>query len=397
VHKPVKAKSILMVQPSLQPPGGGNAVCAWILEALKDRCDITVLSQRLVDLKAINAFYGTSLQPDDLSLLPCNPGLVRLVDALPVPFSLLKTALLLRECQRIQADYDVVMSVNNEADFGRKGIQYVHFPWHDLPRPGADLRWYHSPPYTVQVYRHLCLRVAGFSWERMKTNICLVNSNWIGEKVKKLYPGIQTRTLYPPVTGNFPAIPWEDRETGFVCIGRISPEKEIEKIVAILERVRIDDPEVHLHIIGTPDDPGYFERILDLVRNRTAWISLDINIDRETLLDLIGRHRFGIHGMAEEHFGMAVAEMTTAGCIVFVPNGGGQTEIVGACSDLLYRTPDDALKKIKRVLPSRPIQDQLRTHLLDQASRFSVQRFTAEINEIVRLLAHEGGNVPSRL
>jgi hypothetical protein len=129
-----------MVQPSLQPPGGGNGVCAWMLEALKERYDITVLSQGPVDLKAVNTFYGTSLQPDDLTLIPCNPVLVRLLGALPIPFSLLKTGLLLRQCRRIQADYDVVMSVNNEADFGRRGIRYVHFPWHYLPRPEIDLR-----------------------------------------------------------------------------------------------------------------------------------------------------------------------------------------------------------------------------------------------------------------
>jgi glycosyltransferase involved in cell wall biosynthesis len=396
VNKPIKSKRLLMVQPNLQPPGGGNGVCAWVLEALKERYDITVLSQGPVDLKAVNTFYGTSLQPDDLTLVPCNPVLVRLLGALPIPFSLLKAGLLLRQCRRIQADYDVLMSVNNEADFGRRGIQYVHFPWHYLPRPEIDLRWYHNPTFTVQVYQNFCLRTAGFSRERMKTNLCLVNSNWIGEKVESLYPGIETRTLYPPVTGHFPAIPWEDRELGFVCIGRISPEKEIEKIVAILDRVRIEYPEVHLHIIGTFDDPGYSERILDFVRDRTAWISLNVNIDRQVLIELISRHRFGIHGMAEEHFGMAVAEMITAGCIVFVPDGGGQTEIVGACREVLYGTPEEAIRKIKRVLHSRPLQDRLRAHLWDHSSRFSVQRFSAEINAIVDLLASEDSNRPRR-
>ena len=36
-----------------------------------------------------------------------------------------------------------------------------------------------------------------------------------------------------------------------------------------------------------------------------------------------------LHGMREEHFGMAPAEMARAGVIVWVPNGGGQMEIVG--------------------------------------------------------------------
>lgn len=385
-----------MVQPSLQPPGGGNGVCVWMLDALKERYHITVLSQRPVDLKAINTFYGTSLLPGDLTVLLCHPVLARLADAAPIPFSLVKTALLLRACRRIQADYDVLMSVNNEVDFGRRGIQYVHYPWHDLPRPIFDLRWYHRPSYAVPIYQRLCLRLADFSRERMKTNICLVNSNWIGEKVKKLYPGIQTRTLYPPVTGNFPGIPWEDREKGFVCIGRISPEKEIEKIIGILERVRFEDPDVHLHLIGTPDDPGYCDYILGLVRDRRSWISLHLSIDRPSLLQLIGRHRFGIHGMAEEHFGLAVAEMVSGGCIVFVPNGGGQTEIVGDCPDLLYGTREEGVHRIKRVLLSQPLQERLCAYLSDQAERFSIRRFRARIRETVDLLASEAGNPPFR-
>ena len=57
-------------------------------------------------------------------------------------------------------------------------------------------------------------------------------------------------------------------------------------------------------------------------------------------------HRYGIHGMREEHFGMAPAEMARAGCIVWVPRGGGQMEIVGREPVLMYDSEDDAVEKI---------------------------------------------------
>ena len=51
---------------------------------------------------------------------------------------------------------------------------------------------------------------------------------------------------------------------------------------------------------------------------------------RDEVRALMATHRYGIHGMREEHFGMAPAELARAGCIVWVPRGGGQMEIVGA-------------------------------------------------------------------
>src|SRR5262249_38798550 len=150
--------------------------------------------------------------------------------------------------------------------------------------------------------------------------------------------------------GDFPAIPWQDREDGFVCIGRISPEKELEKIIAILAAVRGRGQKVHLHIIGSPDNPRYYRRILRLVRANASWVFLNEGLSRDQLVRLISVHRYGIHGMREEHFGMAVAEMVRAGCIVFVPRGGGQVEIVRGEDRLLYKTPAEAITKIGRVM-----------------------------------------------
>jgi glycosyltransferase involved in cell wall biosynthesis len=146
--------------------------------------------------------------------------------------------------------YDILLTVNNEADFGRRGIQYVHFPWGYRPHRSDDLRWYHCSSPMAHAYYQLCVWIAGFSFERMKQNLTLVNSNWTGTQVKARH-GIESTTLYPPVPGVFPDMPWAERENGFVCISRISPEKELDKIIDILAAVRAQGWPIHLHIIGT--------------------------------------------------------------------------------------------------------------------------------------------------
>jgi hypothetical protein len=78
-------KKVLLVQPSLQPPGGGNGVAAWIIQALKEDSEVSVLTWRPVDLAAINRYYGTSLAPTDFKICSLHPALAAMVNLAPSP------------------------------------------------------------------------------------------------------------------------------------------------------------------------------------------------------------------------------------------------------------------------------------------------------------------------
>jgi glycosyltransferase involved in cell wall biosynthesis len=87
--------------------------------------------------------------------------------------------------------------------------------------------------------------------------------------------------------------------------------------------------------------------------------------------------------MDGEHFGMAVAEMVSAGCIVFAPKNGGPAEILGGDERLLYSSPQDAAEKIGMTMVSCERQTQLRDYLALRSSLFSAQRFVNQIRELV--------------
>jgi glycosyltransferase involved in cell wall biosynthesis len=376
-------KKILLVQPSLQPPGGAPVVAAWIIEALKREHAISVLTWTPMYLASINRYCGTSLSASDFTVHRINPITRYLISLIPLPIGFLKTSLLLRLCKRIKDDYNVIITANNEADFGRRGIQYIHFPRVYLPRPDAGPRWRHVPLAWINAYYRLCLRISGFSFARMKQNLTLVNSDWTGAKVRERH-AIEAMTLYPPVPGVSPEVPWEDRENGFVCIGRIAPEKELEKTIDILAAVRSRGWDIHLHIIGSKENSRYYKRILQRRQENASWISLEENLSREELLSLVSSHRYGIHGTAEEHFGIAVAELMRAGCLVFVPRGGGQIEIVGGDERLLYGTPEEAVAKIVRAMSDPDVQRSLRNYLGSRKELFSTEQFVRRIQELVR-------------
>ncbi len=377
-------KRVLLVQPSLQPPGGGNGVAAWVLQALVPAHRVTVLSWQPVEVAAINRFFGTTLHGGDFESLIVPRTWTWLPNLLPVPATLVKLALLMRYTRRVSADFDVIFGVHNETDYGRRGIQYIHYPSYLRPRPAVDLRWYHRPRVALSAYYALADRIAGFSLARMRSNLTLVNSDWTGAHVRAFLGG-EPRTLYPPVADPGPGLPWDERAPHFLAIGRISPEKEYERTMRILARVRTEAPGLRLTIAGTSDrhSARYLAGLERLARELGDWITFRLDLDREELRRLMGSHRYGIHGMREEHFGMAPAELARAGVIVWVPRGGGQMEVVGHEPALMYGDEDEAARKITAVLQDSAAQERLRRQLAALASQFSTDRFMREVRAIV--------------
>jgi glycosyltransferase involved in cell wall biosynthesis len=380
----VARRRVLLVQPSLQPPGGGNGVAAWVLQSLVAEHRVTVLSWRPVEVDPINRFFGTHLNQSDFDAIVIPRRWTILPDHLPIPASLMKSALLMRYTRRFSDGFDVIVGVHNEIDYGRRGIQYIHYPTYLRPRPDVDLRWYHWRPL-LHAYYELVDRLVDVSMERVRENVTLVNSNWTGERVRQLLD-IEPRTLYPPVVAPRSSTPWESRRRGVLAIGRISHEKEYERLMRILARVRAQVPDLTFTIVGTAD--RHVRRYYNDLRQQAAalgpWIQFRHDLSREDVGRLMAAHRYGIHGMREEHFGMAPAEMARAGMIVWVPRGGGQMEIVGDEPALLYDSEEEAAAKMLRVIGDAAEERRLREHLTARSELFSVERFVDEIQQIVR-------------
>ena len=380
-------RRVLLVQPSMQPPGGGNGVAAWMLQALVAEHDVTVLSWWPVEVDPINRFFGTSLRATDFATHVVPLSWRRIPDHLPVPVALLRSSLLMRYTRRITDGFDVIVGVHNETDYGRRGIQYVHYPTYLRPRPDVDLRWYHRYTPLLTAYYAVSDRLAGFSVERMKANLTLANSDWTASRIRS-FLDIEAMTLYPPVISTSAGAPWSERQRGFVAMGRISPEKEYERVMRILARVRTHAPDITLTVIGTWDGKtqGYYNSLVALAASldpARGWITFRRNLTRDEVQSVFATTRYGIHGMREEHFGMAPAEMVRAGMIVWVPEGGGQVEIVGDAPGLRFALDEEAVDAILSVINDPHKEARLREHLAVQGERFSTERFTIAVREIV--------------
>jgi glycosyltransferase involved in cell wall biosynthesis len=222
--------------------------------------------------------------------------------------------------------------------------------------------------------------VADYSFDRMKANHTLVNSGWTGRLIKRVY-GIDSTTVHPPAPGIFPPIAWEEREDGFVMMGRLAVSKRFDWCLKVLSAVRTRFPQVRMHVVGRSylearDYPVYLRA---LAQANSSWVTLHEDISRTELAGLAARQRYGMHAFEDEHFGMAVAEMVRAGCIPFVHNSGGPPEIVGHDRRLIYESEEDAAQKIMQVLGDRAAQEDIRQRLALRKDFYSVETFVRAI------------------
>ncbi len=357
----------------------------WAAEALKKSYDVTLITSSEVDLDELNRYYGTCLRPGEIKSITI---------PVPVPFRWIKSFILIRYfrlyryCRRNASRYAVMFSSYNQMDFGQKGIQYVldpHFTQDLLnkiagyPKGLRHLFYLDSPWRTF--YRNLAFRLSGTRAEGYRNNLTLVDSDWTGHLTRK-YLGVRTVTVYPPTAEISRGKPWRSRDNGFVCIGRITPEKRIERILEIVGRLNDQGFGLHLHIIGSVGDQRYYRFLRTLTASKD-WVHFEIGVTFARKNEILTSHRFGIHGRENEPFGIVVAEMIKAGCLVWAPNGGGQVEIIGH-PELGYDGVADAVAKIAGILRSPRRQAALRGHLGRRSKDFSVRVYQAQIRQAVK-------------
>jgi glycosyltransferase involved in cell wall biosynthesis len=352
-----------------------------MLEALKHEHHVTLLTWQRPDLDRVNAVFGTALARSDFDCVEGAAAIRRLLALSPAPLALLKDSYLMRHARRLAGTYDVLISACGEHDLGGRGIQYVHYP-RFASRPPEDLHAPYHLPLLVGAYRRAAVRLTGTALTRVGANRTLANSAWVADLYRGVHGGA-VEVLHPPAAGPFPTVPWEARADGVVCIGRLAPQKRVEYVVGIVEQVRALGHDLHLHLVGVDDDPRYATSIRELARTRGGWLTVHGELPRAALCALVAQQRYGIHGMAAEHFGMAVAEMIAGGCIAFVPDDGGQREIVGNDARLQFGTAAEGAEKIARVVGDPALQQSLRTALASRSAAFAPEHFMRRVRAVV--------------
>lgn len=350
--------------------GGAETVALWMLEALKEKYDLTLFTVSEIDFERLNAMYGTTLSAQKIQVKALFPRFLNpVIDFLIAnnqPLRMLLFHLCIRDIKANQADYDLSISAYNAADLGKKTIQYIH--WVKVLEGNG---WYE--------------KVSNFSIAQLKKNPSLSNSQLVQEAVQKTY-GIHSTVLYPPVVLDIPNEAQIEKENAFICSGRITEAKQPDQVIKILKQVRAQGFDIKLHLTGGGGGAyalKYERSIKKLAAENSDWITLYENLEYADYVQVVARCQYGIH-YKKEPFGISIAEMVKAGVIPFVRSQGGQVEIVGAQNqDLFFGDEAEAIAKIIAVLSSPEKQATLLEALKAQKHLFSTQRFMAEMIQFV--------------
>jgi glycosyltransferase involved in cell wall biosynthesis len=368
---------VLIVQRSLSPPGGGNAVAAWMVHALAGAHDVATLTISAWSVTETNAFYGTSI-PADRVTQHVVPAPWRWLSELPEDrLARLRLCSVLRYARPLASQYQLLITADNYAAFAKPGIQYVHFPADLRPQPARM-------PAVVNLYFAMCDRLLGGRWTDAANNITLANSQWTAAGLERQGEVSKPIVLYPPVIDPGEGLPWSERDNTFLCIGRFHGSKRVELAMDIVGRARAAAMrDARLIIVGSAVDHEYTNRIVRIAANHGEWIDLCEDLSRDELNRLMGQSRYGIQAMENEHFGMATAEMTRAGMLVFAHDSGGSREVLSNESALLWSSEGEAVRKILNVHDIEPLRTRLKAHAKSFSTESFVERFRAIVASVL--------------
>ncbi|WP_160164282.1 glycosyltransferase family 4 protein [Natrinema gari] len=350
-----------------------------ILETLQKKHDVTLLTLTHPDFEEVNNYYNTNVDTSNVNVKTMGTLAPYVHEKSGERMHVLKNSMASRLVNKRSNYFDLIIGTFNEFTCSTRSIQYIHLPqfrrW-----MGHDESSHNNSIY--KIYDRLCKEISGFDYENIRSHTLLANSEWTANVTDQAY-GVKPEVVYPPVdTSEFISTKWNERENGFVTVGRVVPGKNILRSIEIVKRLNERGHDTHLHVVGPPLDKSYAKQVTRKAK-QTEGVHIEGEVSRKRLVELISTHKYGIHGMDHEHFGMAVGELAAGGTIPFVPNGGGQREIVHEREELLYESADEAVEKIDHVLSDPELRRELRDQLGDIEERFGRKRFKRTIRETV--------------
>ena len=170
--------------------------------------------------------------------------------------------------------------------------------------------------------------------------------------------GVESVLLRNPIE----PLPEVDCGSDLLYIGRISPNKRVDRLVAFFARLREKFPpaeSVTLHIVGS-DTEGLGEKIIAQAKELgiAANVRLHGYISREALVELLPRCGFKVSASEYEGFGLSVVEAMSAGMIPFLQRNAAFEETyersgLGALTSFedLDQAVDDFLQMAADVTP----------------------------------------------
>lgn len=345
--------------------GGAEIAAVWIIHALQEAgYFVEVITRGGFDPAELSDISGAPIDSQKMS--------VKLAPNIPLPFmGFISHGLFLRQVRREGEHYSLRVSPSEPLDWSAPAIHFLSSGiWNESLRS----TFMPSENRLSSLLGKISNLIAGQSSYAGSSDLFVANSEWTRDVSSKYCKG-EITVLAPPVV-----VPEGrrglSRNTDFVCLGRIEPEKRVEACVRIISAVRERGFSSRLHIVGPLNKDKYSLMIGALARENPAFVELHGPLYGHDKWQLLDQCRFAISACQIEAFGMAAAEMARRGLVVFAPDMGGQREVIGN-KDLLWTTEEEAVDKICTVLSQSNRREELSVEMVERTAGLSSESFVS--------------------
>lgn len=372
----------MLYHPLFADFGGAEMVAAWTLQVLQEKHDTILWCDKQPDFERVDARYGTKLsqRPPTVHLgLSWRAKLIQMI--WPGRAQLLRNAATMGDLQRVDKRYQPSLWVStfNETFLPKPGLQYIHWPEVlRLNQAPTDWSWLRRKAWSVSQQLSWWFGSGSPLPSAPLRHRLLSNSSWTANALREQTDQSST-VVHPPVPPFKPGLPWAERENRIVCLGRWNPLKRMTLAVDIVKKARTNGAaNLRLAFVGFWDADAEAQKIIINHCAGLEWIEWHENLTRDELQKLVGESRYGLHAMLDEHFGIAIAEMMTAGCIVFSHNSGGPPGILGD-DRLLYDDETEGARKISELIASPDLQTELHQNARPRGLQYAPAAFCDRI------------------
>ncbi len=233
------------------------------------------------------------------------------------------------------SNYEIVLSMTG-LDVDCKCPLIIY----DQNNLGNEFDMSHVPiKYQKGFWKYYYLPYKKFNKKEVNSNAKYVsNSIYSGEKLFS-FVNSKIEIIYPPVDiDNYST--WENKEKQIVMVARISPEKNLEFAVDVLNHVHY--PSLILGNVSSTNKP-YYNKLKKMCESHVKILSDPLRVNLEKRLQ---QSKVYFHA-SEETFGISVVEAIASSCIPIVPNNTAHPETVPV--DELRYTPNDVDSAVSKL------------------------------------------------
>jgi len=204
------------------------------------------------------------------------------------------------------------------------------------------------------IYYNLILKFYKFNGKFL--NFIFTNSTWTYTHMKSIIPEVPNQILYPPCSIGFYKNDSFDnnlrKENVIVSFAQFRPEKNHKLQIDILRRVREQLPNLNVKLwlmggVRNDEDKALFNGLKNYVNNMGLNQNVEFfsNLPSFEIKEKFRMAKIGIHTMKDEHFGISVIEMMSAGLITIAHNSAGpKKDIIGNSKNQVGLLCDGKLK-----------------------------------------------------